>query len=394
MPVIPHITRRAVAGLALAIALTGAAACGGDSDDAESSPTTASPSESSPSESSPSESSPSVETTSPPSTTITATTAAPTSAPSASTTQAAADDENPSATTATTSAAPVFPRTVEDALGTVEIDIAPQTVVVLDQSLLDAAFALGLDVAGYTTFMDPDGQIDDLYGDARDEYAATAEWVGDLTSPNLERIAQIGPDMILTSAVRHQDIRAELSAIAPTIMSESAGAGWKDTIRLVGDATGREAQAEAALADYEARAAALGEQIAAAAGEPEVSVVRFVDVIRLYNPLSFSGTVLTDVGLARPETQRSTDDFITIISPEQIDQADGDVLIYSVFDNPEVEDGVDQLLSNPLWETLGAVQNGEVYRVADNEWMSGVGLFGAEAILRDLADIFGVDASS
>ncbi|MEM9517204.1 MAG: iron-siderophore ABC transporter substrate-binding protein [Actinomycetota bacterium] len=384
MLVISHITRRHVAGLAVAIALTGAAACGGDSDDAESSPTTASLSDTT----TPSE------TTSPSTTAVTATTATPTTAPAAPTTQAAAGDEGAAPTTAPTTDAPVFPRSVDDALGTVEVDTAPQTVVVLDQSLLDAAFALGLDVAGYTTFMDPDGEIDELYGDARDEYAATAEWVGDLTSPNLERIAQIGPDMILTSAVRHQDIRDELSAIAPTIMSESAGAGWKDTIRLVGDATGREQQAEAALADYEARAGALGEAIAADAGDPEVSVVRFVDVIRLYNPLSFSGTVLTDVGLTRPETQRSTDDFITIISPEEIDQADGDVLIYAVFDNPEVEDGVDQLLSNPLWETLGAVQNGEVYRVADNEWMSGVGLFGAEAILRDLADIFGVDVPS
>ncbi|MEM8620454.1 MAG: iron-siderophore ABC transporter substrate-binding protein [Actinomycetota bacterium] len=365
--------RRRLGGLVLIAALVGGTACSGDSDSAESS---------SPTTSGTITVTPTTDDTTP-ATTDGSVSSDPTAPPSSNT----VDTTTPATTAA------VFPRSVDDALGTVDIEAAPQTVVVLDQSLLDAAFALGLEVVGYTTFMDPDGDIDELYGDARDEYAATAEWVGDLTSPNLERIAQIDPDMILTSAVRHQDIRDELSAIAPTIMSESAGAGWKDTIRLVGEATGTEAQADAALADYEARASALGEAIEVQAGDPLVSVIRFVDVIRLYNPLSFSGTVLTDVGLSRPESQRSTDDFITIISPEEIDQADGDVLIYAVFDNAEVEEGVGQLLANPLWETLGAVQSDQVYRVADNEWMSGVGLFGAEAILRDLADIFGVDAA-
>ncbi|MEM9132024.1 MAG: ABC transporter substrate-binding protein [Actinomycetota bacterium] len=282
-----------------------------------------------------------------------------------------------------------FPRTVTDALGEVEIPTAPVRVVTLDQSLLDAAFVLDLEVVGYTTFADPDGPIPELYGDAAQTTDAT--WVGDLQAPNLEVIAQIQPDLILTSAVRHEAIRDQLAEIAPTVMTASAGAGWKDSIRLAGEATGKEEAAEAALTAYEERAAAVGEAIRAERGDPTVSVVRVVDVIRLYQPPSFSGVVLDDVGLSRPPSQQDSENFISVISPEEIAEADADVIVYATFDDPRAEESVTELTGGALWATLGAVQAGEVYAVEDDEWMSGVGLFGANAILDDLITIFGID---
>ncbi|MEM7288017.1 MAG: ABC transporter substrate-binding protein [Actinomycetota bacterium] len=288
---------------------------------------------------------------------------------------------------------PVFPRTITDALGEVEIPDAPMRVVALDQSLLDVAFVLGLEVIGYTTFSDPDGPLPEIYADVAGELAPDAIWMGDLFAPNLELIAQAEPDIILTAAVRHEAIADQLSQIAPTVMSESAGAGFKDSLRLAAEATGREQVAEAALAAYEERAASIGDAIRAERGDPTISVVRFVDVIRLYQPISFSGVVLSDVGLSRPASQQNTDDFITVISPEEIQQADADVLVYATFDNEEVEAVVTEFIAGPLWGALGAVQAGEVHAVADQRWMSGVGLFGAQAILDDLETIFGLDLS-
>ncbi|MEM9748841.1 MAG: ABC transporter substrate-binding protein [Actinomycetota bacterium] len=285
---------------------------------------------------------------------------------------------------------PEFPRTVTHALGETTIPEAPLRIVALDGSLVDAVLALELDLIGYTTFRDPEGDLPAYFGDALTEFAAEADWVGDLTAPNLEEIALLQPDLILSAAVRHEGIYDQLSQIAPTVLTESAGGGWKDSIRLAAEATGRDELAETLLTGFESRAADLGAAINEAAGDPEISVVRVVDVIRLYNPVSFSGTVLEDAGLARPESQRSTDDFITIISEEELDLADGDVVIYTVFDDPAVEDAVADLQAGPLWETLGAVQRGDVHRVSDEEWMSGVGLFGAQIILDDLAEIFGV----
>lgn len=284
-----------------------------------------------------------------------------------------------------------FPRTVTDALGEVEIPEAPLRVIALDQSLLDAAFTLELEVIGYTTFADPDGPVPELYASVADDLASDAVWMGDLSTPNLELIAAAQPDLILSSAVRHASIRDQLLEIAPTVMSESAGGGWKDILTLAGEATGREEAAAAALADYEARAAAIGEAIRAERGDPTISVIRFVDVIRLYQPVSFSGVVLTDVGLARPDSQQDTENFIAIISPEELPTADADVIVYATFGDDEVEAVVAELTAGPLWTSLSAVAAGEAYPVSDEEWMSGVGLFGARAILDDLETIFGVD---
>lgn len=319
---------------------------------------------------------------------------APTSTPSTTTSVAAETStttESPSSTTTESTTVSEFPRTVDDAFGSVEIATAPERVVVLDQSLLDASLTLGLEVIGYTTYADPEGPIPALYAEAAAIHATDATWVGDLLAPNLEQIAALRPDMILTSAVRHEAIADQLRAIAPTVMTESAGAGWKDTLDLVSRAVGREDAAAEALAGYVARATAVGDEIRETHGDPTVSVVRFVDEIRLYQPASFSGVVLADVGLARPESQQDTEDFIRVISQEELALADADVLVYTAYDHPDVTAALDDILAGPLWRTLGAVERGDVHEMADARWMSGVGLFGAHAILDDLTEIFSID---
>jgi iron complex transport system substrate-binding protein len=299
--------------------------------------------------------------------------------------------EAPTAATDQAIAASAFPISVTHALGTTEILEEPQRVIALDRSTIDAALALGLDVVGYTTYSDPDGALPEYFGDALDEHAADAVWVGDLLSPNLEAIAALEPDLILTAAVRHEGIYDELSGIAATVATESAGGGWKDGFTLVAEATGRLDLAEELLTDYEECAASVGADINAAAENPTISVVRFADAIRLYQPVSFSGTVLDDADLARPDSQQDREEFIRIISEEELALADADVLLFTVPRNDAVEENATAIQSRPLWSTLAAVQAGNAHAVADDSWMSGVGLYGAQLILDDLASIFDVD---
>ncbi|MFV0307443.1 MAG: fasciclin domain-containing protein, partial [Desertimonas sp.] len=231
------------------------------------------------------------------------------------------------------------------------------------------------------------------FGEAITEHAADAVWVGDLLSPNLEAIALLEPDLILTAAARHEEVYDELSAIAPTIATESAGAGWKDNLRLTAAASGATERADELIAEYESRAATTGATINEVADSPTISVVRFLDVIRLYQPASFSGTVLADAGLARPDSQQDPEEFMQVISEEELGRADADVLIYTVFDDAAVAEQVDEMQERPLWGTLGAVQRGDVHAVSDDHWMSGVGIFGAHLILDDLESIFGLPPS-
>lgn len=282
-----------------------------------------------------------------------------------------------------------FPRTVEHVMGSTTIEAKPKTVVALDPSYIDNALLLDTEVVGYATYSADDKGLPDYLGPARDRLAGDAVSVGTTDQPNLEKIVELRPDLIVSAQIRHEDLYDELSKIAPTVMSETTGATWKQNIELLAEALGEQEKAKAELAAYEKRAAAIGADINAAANDPTISVVRFLTgETRLYQNESFIGVLLADAGLARPPSQ-DVDEFAAVISEELITDADADHIFVTTYDDGT--DGGDQVREkfqrNPLWKQL----KGEIHTVDDKLWMEPVSLQGAQAILDDLATIFDVD---
>lgn len=268
-------------------------------------------------------------------------------------------------------------RTVEHSMGTTEVPSDPQRVVVLDTGVLDAAVSLGVQPAG-TVRVDEGqgvpGYLRDATGDAK--------LVGTILEPNVEAIAALKPDLILTNKVRHQDIYEELSGIAPTVMAESLGVTWKHNFKLFAKALGKQDKAESMLAAYEQRTRDLGDELGSP-GEIDVSVVRFLPgEIRLYQQESFIGTILSDVGLARPQSQDG-DTLMRTISPERIAMADGDAIFTTTY-GPKEETQVGSVTDSRLWQRLDGVQSGNVHFVPDSYWMVGIGIGAANHVLDDL----------
>ncbi|TCO34042.1 iron complex transport system substrate-binding protein [Kribbella steppae] len=296
------------------------------------------------------------------------------------------DDESPEAS----GSAPGFPRTVEHAMGKTEIPAKPKRVVALDASFVDATLILDTPVLGYTDYRSINGKLPDYLGEDRTTYGSEAQAVGTLAEPNLEKVAALDPDLIITAKVRHEKLYDQLSAIAPTVMSETTGPTWKDNIRLEATALGQEDLAEKEISSYEKAAKTVGDAINAKASNPTISIVRFVDgPTRLYQKKSFSGIVLKDAGLARPKSQ-DVEDFALEISPERIKDADGDAIFVTEYAD---EKGLSaktaaQFKANPLWTPLAP----KVHEVPDLTWMTAVGLQGAWVILTDLAKSFDVPA--
>ena len=283
-----------------------------------------------------------------------------------------------------------FPRTIEHAMGTTEIPAKPKRVVALDASFVDATLILDTPVVGYTDYRSINGKLPDYLGDDRTTYGAEAQAVGTLAEPNLEKIAELNPDLIITAKVRHEKLYDQLSKIAPTVMSETTGPTWKDNIRLEAKALGAEDVAEKEISSYEKAAKTVGDAVNAKAGDPTVSIVRFVDgPTRLYQNASYSGIVLKDAGLKRPKSQ-DVEDFALEISPERIKDADADAIFVTVYAD---EKGLSaktaaQFKANPLWKPLAP----KVHDVPDLTWMTAVGLQGAWSMLTDLAKTFDVPA--
>lgn len=267
-------------------------------------------------------------------------------------------------------------RTVEHAAGESQVPENPERVVVLDTAELDSAMTLGVTPVGAVEAVEGMGFPSYLEG------TEEIETVGSIEEPNLEKIATLEPDLILSSNLRHEQIYEELSEIAPTVFTETTGAPWKENFEKHAEALDKEQEAEQVVADYEGRL----EEFKSVVEEPrpEVSIVRFVPGdTRIYQKDSFIGTLLEDAGLPRPEPQDEDEFAMLNVSEEAIPDMDGDVIFTTVYGNAD-ETAREDITSSPLWQELDAVQQGRVYEVSDDTWMLGIGYTAADEVLDDL----------
>jgi iron complex transport system substrate-binding protein len=279
------------------------------------------------------------------------------------------------AASTTAAAGSAFPRTVEHAMGEAEIPAEPERVVVLDTGELDSALALGVVPVGAVTT-----DVSEEFLSYLAEDAEGIEVVGTIAEPNLEEIAALEPDLILSNTVRHEDLYDQLSQIAPTVFAADLGDTWKENFLLAAEALGKEDEAEAKLADYEKEAAELGQSLGDAAGTT-ITPLRFVQgTIRAYQSKSFIGTVLADIGLDQVELPTGEVATFAELSAEELTNADADVILYSSYGSAE-ESGEAAAVAGPLWSRLGAVQSGRAYSVEDDVFYTGIGLTAATLIV-------------
>ncbi|MFJ9141743.1 ABC transporter substrate-binding protein [Streptomyces griseus] len=275
-------------------------------------------------------------------------------------------------------------RTVETPMGDVQVKEAPERVVVLDTAELDSALTLGVKPVGATHADVTSGFLNYL---PKDQLSGIKD-VGQMMTPNLEAIAALKPDLILTSKIRHGDKYDELSKIAPTVMTENTGYPWKENFQLHAEALGKQTEAKMVTDDYANHVAdvtkALGGKDKAAA--TEVNMVRFVEGadIRIYGRKNYIATILADVGLGRPAiTDQAKDGFSYDVSPEKIDLADADVVFHSTYGDPKKSKETETTGSG-LWKNMDAVKNGKVFAVDDQLWIQGIGYTAADKILGEL----------
>ncbi|MFI5806464.1 ABC transporter substrate-binding protein [Streptomyces sp. NPDC051561] len=276
--------------------------------------------------------------------------------------------------------------TVKTAMGDVRVPEAPKRVVVLDTAELDSAITLGVKPVGSTHADVESGFLHYLPADK----VAGIKDVGEMMTPNLEAIAELEPDLILTSKVRHEDKYNELRAIAPTVMTEGTGFPWKENFQLHAVALGKQAEARRVVDEYAAHAGKVTEAIGGRqkAAATKVNVVRFVEGadIRIYGRKNYIATVLADIGVSRPPvTDRAKDGFSYDVSPEKIDLAgqDADVLFHSTYGDPAKAKQT-QTLDSALWKGIPAVKAGKVFGVDDQLWIQGIGYTAANKILDQL----------
>lgn len=273
-------------------------------------------------------------------------------------------------------------RVIKHAMGETKVPAQPQRVVVLDTAPLDAALALGVKPIGSSL-----PRTDSLPAYLGDRAAGITP-VGK-TPPNLEAILRLQPDLILGNTMAHRQIYDKLSQIAPTVLTagNSTDGQWKQELQLYAQALDRADAVQPLLDDYDRRVAKLQQQLKTQPSNIQVSVVITTEGwIAFYTQDSFPGSVLQDVGLARPPAQDVRGKSWEQVSREDINSIDGDAIFLLSVDSDKVPGSftVNQFAKDPLFSQLNAVQKGQVYQVDAEVWHLGSNILGANRILDDL----------
>jgi iron complex transport system substrate-binding protein len=275
---------------------------------------------------------------------------------------------------------------ITHAMGTTEVPDDPQRIVILTNEGTEALLAVGITPVGAVR-----SWLGDPWYGHIDERMQGVEVVGEESAVNLELIAALEPDLIIGNKTRQEKIYDQLSAIAPTVMSERLRGDWKVNFALYTTAAGKGAEGEAVLADYDARVAALREALGEQTSE-EISLVRFMaGLTRIYYNDTFAGIILDQIGFARPAAQDLAE-FADDVTKERIPEMEGDRLFYYTY---ETGDGggvaqAAQWTDEPLWQSLEVVKSGKANAVDDAVWNTAGGVLAANLLLEDIARIYGV----
>ncbi|MEM6453199.1 MAG: iron-siderophore ABC transporter substrate-binding protein [Cyanobacteria bacterium P01_D01_bin.105] len=276
-------------------------------------------------------------------------------------------------------------KTIQHALGETVVAPNPSRVVALGYAMVEPVVALGIQPVGAPGIIAEEMTYLELD-------TATIADIGNEGQPNIEKIAALKPDLILTTERSVRDNYPLLSQIAPTVAFEASDeTQWQALAESCAEVLGKQAEVEKLATEYDAKLAQLKAQVPQTLKDIEASIVFLLPGdIRVLGKESFSGNILEDAGLSRPPSQ-AQGRGINNISLEALDKIDGDVMfILTPQSNTELADDVrteiKRTQASPLWSQLKAVKNDQVHEVPPY-WILG-NYLAANLILDDLLAYF------
>lgn len=278
---------------------------------------------------------------------------------------------------------------IAHAMGTTDVPEHPTRIVTLTNEATEAVLSMGITPVGATQGFSGDPWYNHLSDALKD-----TENVGTESEVNLETIAALKPDLIIGTKMRQEKVYDQLSAIAPTVMSETLRGDWKENFALYAQAINKVDEGNTVLNDYNTRVADISEKLGDQKNQ-EISMVRFMPGdVRIYHQDTFSGVILNELGFKRPGDQNNDDFAERNVSKERIPAMDGDIIFYFTY-SPVGDDSATELeneyLNDPLFQNLEAAKNGQVYKVDDVIWNTAGGVIAANLMLDDIEQRFSLN---
>ncbi|MEU4565607.1 iron-siderophore ABC transporter substrate-binding protein [Micromonospora sp. NPDC023956] len=295
--------------------------------------------------------------------------------------------EDPAASPSTSASASSGPVTVTDSRGKAVTLKAPATkVVALEWAEAETLVALGVmpvgvaDTKAYATWVSA-AKLD-----------ASVKDVGTRAEPSVDAIVALQPELVVMEAERGATLVDQLEKYVPVLVTKGSDAKdnlgrMRSDVTMIAQATGKTAEGEKLLADFDgaladakkklADAGAAGKQFTVADGWKDGSNV----TIRMFGQGAFVSQIGIQLGLKNAWNGKvdemwglgQTDvEGLTVLKGQDL------TFFYNASDGDDVfKQG---LAGNAIWKALPFVQQNKLHRMPDGIWTFGGPLSGKQYI--------------
>ena len=278
-------------------------------------------------------------------------------------------------------------KTIVHDFGTTELKKVPKRIVILDNLYGEILNPLDITPVGATTGQADSQEFSTLFKKQyKDAKVVSVGWQG---SPDLDKIAELKPDLILMTG-EQEDLYDELSEIAPTVgyqINTDENWDYHETSLKVAEIFDKRDEMKKDLDRVDAREAVFAENVKAKFGNQKLMYLRVTDNDIRYYAYGHFGYLYDTYHFNRAETF-NPDDMFQVIDPDKLKDINPDLLIVQA-DSQELLEN--KLKNNPVWSSLKAVQNNKVIYADYSTYMLGFGIVSQEAIMKQISDEWGLN---
>ena len=278
-------------------------------------------------------------------------------------------------------------KTIVHDFGTTELKKAPKRIVILDNLYGEILDPLDITPVGATTGQADSQEFSTLFKKQyKDAKVVSVGWQG---SPDLDKIAELKPDLILMTG-EQEDLYDELSEIAPTVgyqINTDENWDYHETSLKVAEIFDKRDEMKKDLDRLDAREAVFAENVKAKFGDQKLMYLRVTDNDIRYYAYGHFGYLYDTYHFNRAETF-NPDDMFQVIDSDKLKDINPDLLIVQA-DSQELLDN--KLKNTPVWTSLKAVQNNKVIYADYSTYMLGFGIVSQEAIMKQISDEWGLN---
>jgi iron complex transport system substrate-binding protein len=256
---------------------------------------------------------------------------------------------------------------VDDTGYVTSLDRLPNRIISLAPSTTEIAFALGLDqkVVGVSDYDDYP------YNFSAWIAAGNMTSIGDFSNPNMEVIASLDPDLILaTGGVQGATVDTMRNLGYKVLVLNPANInGVLKNIELVGNATGKTAEAKTIIDSINSRINAVVNKVANAAHKPTVYYEVWYDPTSLWTAGSkaWQNELIEKAGGVNAFADQNLDYFQS--SAEAVIQRNPEVILLPKQGMGSGEPfwvSLDAVKARPGWSSISAIQNNRLVEVDSN----------------------------